>query len=136
MSRLSRVLVAALIAMVAAGVAQAQHFEDDEDEEEGPHPVVAWALDGANRMSVGANGILTAPADPVMFAIEGDEVFESLPAPAYTGRVVGFLAGVFQMPYRVLMGAFDVAFCWMPYVYMQSPEPRFTLLPWMEHDDA
>ena len=136
MSRLSRVLVAALIAMLAAGVAQAQHFEDDEDEEEGPHPVVAWALDGANRMSVGWNGILTAPADPVMFAIEGEEVFESLPAPAYTGRAVGFFAGVSQMAYRLLMGTFDVVFCWAPYVYMQSPVPRFTLLPWMEHDDA
>lgn len=136
MSRLPFALAAVLIAMLAASVAGAQHFEDDEDEEEGPHPIVAWAIDGGNRMSVGFNGILTAPADPVMFAIEGDEYFESLPAPAYTGRVVGFFAGLVQMPYRMLMGSFDVGFAWMPFLYMQSPIPRFTLFPWMEHDDA
>ena len=134
MSRLSFALGVVLVAMLAASVASAQHFEDDE--EEGPHPVVAWAIDGSNRASVGFNGILTAPTDPVMFAIEGDEVFDSLPAPAYTGRAVGFLAGVVQMPYRLVMGTFDVAFAWMPYLYMQSPAPRFTLFPWMEHDDV
>ena len=134
MSRAPVVFAVMLIAMLAASVASAQHFEDDE-EEDAPHPMVTWASDGSNRLSVGWNGILTAPADPVMFAIEGDEVFESLPAPAYTGRVVGFLAGACQMSYRMLMGTFDVSFAWMPYLYMQSPVPRFTLFPWMEHDD-
>ncbi|MBW2269834.1 MAG: hypothetical protein JRH16_14775 [Deltaproteobacteria bacterium] len=135
MSRLPSALAVASLAMLAASVASAQHFEDDEDEEE-TLPIVAWALDGANRATVGLNGILTAPADPLMFAIDGDEVFESLPSAEYTGRGVGFFAGLFQMPYRLLMGSFDLAFAWMPYLYMQSPVPRFTLLPWLEHDDV
>ena len=109
MFRFGPALVIALVAMLAVGVAQAQHFEDDDDEEQ-ENAFVVWAKDGGNRMTVGLNGILTAPADPVMFAIEGDEVFESLPAPEYTGRAVGFCAGVFQMPYRMGMGTFDVAF--------------------------
>ena len=136
MARLPFALSVVLTATLAASLASAQHFEPDEDEEEAQHPIVVWGIDGANRLSVGFNGILTAPADPVMFAIEGDEFFSSLPAPAFTGRAVGFFAGLVPMPYRLVMGSFDVGFAWVPYLYMQSPLPRFTLLTWMEHDDA
>ena len=132
MARLPFALAAVLVLVLVPALASAQYFEDDE--EEGPHPVVAWAQDMGNRASVGFNGILTAPADPFMFAAGGDETFEELPGAAVTGRFVGFLAGVSQMPYRIGMGAFDIALAWMPALYMQSPEPRWMLLPWAEHD--
>lgn len=135
MARLSPVLAALLLSLFLASSASAQFFEDEE-EEDPTHPVVAWALDAGNRSSVGLNGVLTSPADPVMFALEGGETFESLPGATVTAPVVGFLAGTFQMPYRILMGTFDTVFCWVPKLYMQSPVPRFTLFPWMEHDEG
>lgn len=136
MSRLPLALAVLFASLLLTNVAGAQFFEDEEDEEDARHPALEWAIDTGNRASVGVNGLLTFPADPVMFAIEGDDVFESLPAPAYTGRAVGFVAGTLQMPYRILMGTFDTVFCWVPKLYMQSPVPRFSLMPWMEHDDA
>ena len=129
--RLPFALAVLLIAMLP-GLASAQ---DDDEEDDEPHPLVEWAADMGNRSSVGLNGFLTAPADPVMFALDGQEVFEELPGATYTGPVVGFFAGTFQMPYRMLMGTFDVAFSWVPWLYMQSPIPRFKLLPWALHDD-
>ncbi len=135
MARLSPVLAALLLSLSLAVPASAQFFEDEEEEDE-THPVVAWALDTGNRASVGVNGVLTSPADPVMFALEGQETFESLAYSTYTGPVIGFFAGGFQMPYRILMGTFDTVFCWVPKLYMQSPVPRFTLFPWMEHDEG
>ncbi|HJO24788.1 MAG: hypothetical protein GY772_27460 [bacterium] len=101
-----------------------------------PGTVQEWARDMANRASVGVNGMLTAPADPVYFAMEGSEVFSSLPASTYTGPVVGVFAGIGQMAYRVFTGTFDFAFSWVPFLYMQSPVPRVTLLPWAEHDEG
>lgn len=130
--RLPLALVVLLIALLSGSLALAQ--EDDEEEDE-PHPFTTWAIDMGNRSSVGLNGILTSPADPVMFALDGQDVFEKLPGSTYTGPVVGFLAGTCQMPYRILMGSFDLAFSWMPFLYMQSPVPRFKLLPWALHDD-
>ena len=123
-------LVAPLALLLAAG-AGAQ----DDDEDEGPAWGSEWAGELANRASVGLNGVLTAPADPMMFTLQGDEVFEDLWQPQVTGRVVGFFAGVFQMPYRMLTGGFDFAFSWVPYLQMVSPIPRFKLLPWALHDD-
>jgi hypothetical protein len=98
-------------------------------------PIDIWAIDLFNRASLGLNGVLTAPADPVMFSLEGDEVFKDLWMPAVTGRVMGFFAGLCQMPYRVMMGAFDAAFAWAPYLAPVSPVPRFKLLVWAEHPD-
>jgi hypothetical protein len=112
--------------------------EPEETEEEGGYelkPIDIWAIDLANRVSIGLNGVLTSPADPVMFSIEGDEVFKDLWMPAVTGRVMGFFAGLCQMPYRAMMGAFDAAFAWAPYLNPVSPVPRFKLLFWAEHPD-
>lgn len=95
-----------------------------------------WSGDMGNRAAVGLNGMLTAIVDPIAFAEEGDEVFSRLPAPAYTGRVLGAFAGLAQMTYRLTMGAFDLGFSWVPFLYMQSPVPRVTVIPWAEHDDA
>ena len=101
-----------------------------------PNSVEEWAKDMGNRASIGLNGIITAPADPVYFAMEGSEVFSKLPAAKFTGPVVGVFAGVAQMTYRIFTGTFDLAFAWVPYLYMQSPPPRIDVLPWAEHDEA
>jgi hypothetical protein len=111
--------------------------EPDDEEESGYElkPIDVWAIDLFNRVSLGLNGVLTAPADPVMFAVEGDEVFEEFWMPQVTGRVAGFFAGLCQMPYRAMMGAFDAAFAWAPYLQPVSPVPRFKILFWAEHPD-
>lgn len=107
-------------------------FADDEDDEPG---VFGEYLRGAgNTFLGGLNGIVTFPADPVAFAMEGDEVFESLPAPAVTGRIVGFPAGLLQGIYRVMTGTCDLAFALIPGVPMLSPVPRYKLLVF-EHPD-
>ena len=49
--------------------------------------------------------------------------------------VAGFFAGLCQMPYRAMMGAFDAAFAWAPYLQPVSPVPRFKILFWAEHPD-
>ena len=91
---------------------EAEEAEAAAEEEDGYElkPIDIWAIDLANRVSIGLNGVLTAPADPVLFSLEGDEVFADLWMPAVTGRVMGFFAGLCQMPYRAMMGAFDAAF--------------------------
>ena len=101
-----------------------------------PGTMSEWGKDMGNRASIGLNGILTAPADPVYFAMDGSEVFSTFPAPKFTGPVVGVFAGVAQMTYRVFTGVFDVTLSWVPFLYMQSPPPRIDLLPWAEHDEA
>lgn len=84
----------------------------------------------ANKAAAGLNDMLTAPADPVMFAIEGDEVFEEFWQPQVTGRMMGALVGLLQMPWRLVSGSFDLITSplapWMP---MVSPAPRFHLIP-------
>ena len=110
----------------------------EEEEAQGEYelkPIDEWAIDLANTASIGLNGVLTAPADPVMFAVEGDEVFAELWQPAVTGRVLGFFAGLCQLPYRTMTGVFDMAFAWAPYLAPVSPVPRFKLLVWAEHPD-
>lgn len=101
-----------------------------------PGTMAEWGKDTGNRASIGLNGVLTAPADPVFFAMEGSEVFSTFPAAKFTGPVVGVFAGVAQMTYRVFTGVFDVTFSWVPFLYMQSPVPRVDLVPWAEHDEA
>jgi hypothetical protein len=116
---------------------EAEEAEAAAEEEDGYElkPIDIWAIDLANRVSIGLNGVLTAPADPVLFSLEGDEVFADLWMPAVTGRVMGFFAGLCQMPYRAMMGAFDAAFAWAPYLTPVSPVPRFEILFWAEHPD-
>jgi hypothetical protein len=107
-------------------------FAEDEDEE--PSVFVEYLRGAGNTALGGFNGILTFPADPVAFTMEGDEVFEELPAPSVTGRLVGFPAGLLQGVYRVVMGACDVAFALVPAMPMLSPLPRYKLMNF-EHPD-
>ncbi len=104
--------------------------QDDEEEEVYPDD-----FPRQNKFAAGLNGFLTWPADPVMFAIEGDEVFEDVWQPKVTGRIVGALAGLLQAPYRLITGAYDMVTAPLaPVMYMVSPVPRFKLLTF-DHDD-
>lgn len=101
--------------------------QDDEEEEERvfPDDYRVW-----NKAAVGLNQLITFPADPVMFAVEGDEVFSGAWQPQVTGRVLGLLAGCLQAPYRVLTGSFDfVTFPLAPILPIVSPVPRFEVIP-------
>ena len=124
-------LVSALAVLPLLLIASAG-FAEDEDEE--PSVFVEYLRNTGNTFLGGFNGILTFPADPVAFTIEGDEVFESLPAPSVTGRLVGFPAGLLQGLYRVMMGSCDVALAVVPAMPMLSPLPRYKLLNF-EHED-
>jgi hypothetical protein len=122
------IALAVLPLLLVAGVG----FAEDEDDE--PGVFVEYLRGVGNTFVGGFNGILTFPADPVAFAIEGDEVFSSLPAPKVTGRIVGSEAGFLQGYYRAIMGVCDIAFAVVPGVPMLSPVPRYKLLPF-EHPD-
>ena len=117
-----------LLALATPGLAAAQ--DDEEDEE--PGPFMAYLQERGNNAGIGLNGILTFPADPVGFAIEGPEVFEDWWAPA--AHSVGFVAGVAQGAYRAVMGAADVVFSPFPYMPVLSPVQRYRLLNF-EHPD-
>jgi hypothetical protein len=107
--------------------------DDEEEEEEASTYPDDWPR--VNKLAAGVNGVLTWPADPVMFSIEGDEVFADLWKPKVTGRIVGALAGLLQAPWRLATGLFDaVTSPLAPIMYMVSPVPRFTLIPYL-HDD-
>lgn len=126
-----RLLVTALAVLPLLVIASAGLADDEEDE---PGVFVEYLRNTGNEFVGGLNGILTFPADPVAFTMEGDEVFSSLPAPAVTGRLVGFPAGLLQGIYRVMMGACDMALAVVPAMPMLSPVPRYKLLPY-EHPD-
>lgn len=126
-----RRLVTALAALPLLLIASAGFAEDEDDE---PGVFVEYLRKAGNTFVGGFNGILTFPADPVAFTIEGDEVFSELPAPSVTGRLVGFPAGLLQGLYRAMMGVCDVALAVVPAMPMLSPVPRYKLLPF-EHEE-
>ncbi len=126
-----RRLVTALAVLPLLLIASAG-FALDEDEE--PTLFGEYIRGVGATYAAGFNGIVTFPADPVGFAMEGDEVFDELPKPSVTGRLLGFPAGLVQGIYRLMMGACDVALAVVPAMPMLSPLPRYKLLPF-EHDD-
>jgi hypothetical protein len=128
-----RLLALALVftvPLLQAGPVLAQ--DDEEEEEESVYPD-DWPR--TNKLAAGFNNFITSPADPVMFSIEGDEVFAEFWQPQVTGRIVGAFAGLLQFPYRLITGAFDMLTAPLaPVMYMVSPVPRWTLIPSL-HDD-
>jgi hypothetical protein len=126
-----RRLVSALAVLPLLLIASAG-FAEDEDEE--PSVFVEYLRGVGYSYAAGFNGFMTSFADPVGFAIEGDEVFESLPGAKVTGRIVGVPAGIFQGLYRAVMGLFDITFAVIPGVPIVSPVPRYRMYPF-EHPD-
>jgi hypothetical protein len=87
----------------------------------------------ANTFLGGLNGVVTAPADPVMLAIQPNDEMRAIPGGIVTGHILGFFAGTVQGVYRTLTGTLDVAFAPLAFFPMFSPEPRYKLIPGWEH---
>jgi hypothetical protein len=87
---------------------------------------------GFNNLFAGLNGLVVAPADPVMQAIDPPSQLEKLPNPRVTRHVVGFFQGTALMLYRVFMGATDVALSPFWVFPTLSPEARWDLVPGWE----
>lgn len=83
--------------------------------------------EGMNNFYAGLNGMLTAPADPVMHVISPPEAFEELPFHPVTGRIVGVGSGTLMGFYRAAIGATDLAFTPFWVFPTLSPEARWNL---------
>ncbi len=83
----------------------------------------------ANQAGVGLNGILTAPADPVMSVVQPPKQMKDAPG----GRFLGLFTGTLLSVYRISVGFFDIVLAPLPSVVI-SPEPRFKLIPGIEHE--
>lgn len=91
---------------------------------------VEWSKAVGNRYMVGANSLITFPADPVMDTVKPREEFEELPLADFGPKyVAGLGTGVMLGIYRAGTGAFDVLWAPITPMKMLSPEPRYTLLP-------
>ena len=85
--------------------------------------------EGINNLVAGLNGIVTAPADPVMGAVQPTEAFDDIWAGPATAHFMGFLQGTVMMTYRLAMGVFDIAlFPFMVFPTL-SPEARYDIIP-------
>jgi len=119
MRRLAAV-AAALLALTATQAARAASDAESEPLE------LPTAI---NNVLAGLNGLLTAPADPVASAIAPPEEFDELWGAPVTSHTLGFFQGVVMLPYRVVMGALDIAFAPFWVFPTLSPEARFDLVP-------
>jgi hypothetical protein len=135
MRRLALVSIALLALGLVGSARAAEDEEQGEPEEQEAGAVQGWVENTASRFFLGLNGIATAPADVVVLTRDGDEVFPTLPGAAVTGHVVGFGAGVLQASYRVVMGTFDSALCWVPLLPPVSPVPRYKFDRRIHHPD-
>ncbi len=89
-----------------------------------------WAApaeaNGWNNLRAGVQGIIQAPADPVLFVVmPPDDFIDELPAGQVTGRVVGLLAGTAKGVYRIFMGATDIVLSPFWIFPTMSPESRW-----------
>ena len=85
-----------------------------------------------NNLLAGLNGIVTAPAEPVMHVVEPPEALQELPGGMWTARPVGFVSGTLMLVYQTVMGAVDVAFSPFWIIPPVSPEPRWEIVPGYE----
>ena len=107
-----------------------EEAEEAEDEEPG-----VWAehLDSMRaRVLTGANGIATAPADPVMATVEPPKALDKA---SYGRYPLGFASGSLQMLYRTFLGVVDLGLAPIPALPVLSPVPRYKLIPGFTHDD-
>ena len=89
---------------------------------------------GLDNLYAAINGIVVAPADPIMFTIFPPEDFDELPFSVVTKHVMGLPTGTLMMSYRLLMAASDLFFApfWVFAVF--SPEPDWTLISGVEYE--
>ena len=106
--------------------------EEAEAEEEEPGWFSEYATSVKTRALTGLNGLVTAPADPVMATMSPPKAFAKS---TYLQRPLGFGAGLMQMLYRSFSGAVDLGFAIFPELPVVSPVPRYKLIPGFEHED-
>jgi len=105
--------------------------EEEEDEEE-PTAFDEYLASVVERTLTGLNGVLTAPADPPMAAIEPPEALDDA---SYARHPLGFASGLLLMSYRTFTGALDFGLAIFPKLPVLSPVPRYHVIPGFEHED-
>ena len=103
----------------------------DDEEESSFAPVLEYVNNAWAQFLTGLNGILTAPADPVMAAVHPPKALDK---GGYARRPLGFASGVLLMAYRTVTGTLDLPMAFLP-VPVLSPVPRYKLIPGFEHED-
>jgi hypothetical protein len=110
----------------------AESDTEAEEEEEEPGWFSEYGDSVRTRALTGLNGLATAPADPVMAAVEPPKAFAKA---GYLRRPLGFGSGVLLMLYRAFSGVVDLGMAVLPELPVVSPVPRYKLVPGFEHDD-
>ena len=119
-----------LLLLLFAAPAFAQEDEEEEEYEEESAFMGYLGRAGTNALG-GMNGLITAPADPVAASIEPPEALGE----GVGGHLLGFGAGMLQMPYRVMMGGVDVALALVPAMPMVGPLPRYKVIPYTHPEE-
>ncbi len=114
----------------AAEEEEAAEPEAEEDEE--PGYLAAYAESVRTRVLTGINGLVTAPADPVMATVGPPQAFAKA---GYLRRPLGFASGCLLMLYRAFSAAVDLGFAPLPEFPVVSPVPRYKLIPGFQHED-
>src|SRR5262245_15736670 len=116
----------------AAAAGEAGGEEEAEAEEGEPGWSSEYATSVKTRALTGLNGLVTAPADPVMATVTPPKAFDES---TYLRRPLGFGAGMLQMLYRALTRSVDLRLAIFPELPVVSPVPRYKLVPGFEHED-
>jgi hypothetical protein len=111
---------------------EAEAAEEAEEEEEEPGVLFTYFDSVRTRVLTGTNGILTAPADPVMATVRPPKALEKA---SYGRYPLGFGSGFLLMLYRTFSGVVDVGFAPIPALPVVSPVPRYKLIPGFVHED-
>jgi hypothetical protein len=89
---------------------------------------------GLNNFLAGINGLITAPAEPIMQAVQPPETLRELPGGAVVSHPVGLVSGTLMCVYQAMMGALDVALTPFWVMPTLSPEPRWQIVPGVEYE--
>lgn len=81
--------------------------------------------EGMDNLYAAINGFAVAPTDPFYYTVHPPDVYEDLPYPEVTGRVIGFPTGIVMMVYRVFMATGDLVFFPLWVLPVFGPEPDF-----------
>jgi hypothetical protein len=89
---------------------------------------------GLNNGLAGLQGLLTFPADPVIYAMDPPKDFEDLPGAPVLSPVLGMFTGIVMSTYRASMGLFDILFLPIWVMPTLSPEPEITIFEGVSYE--
>ncbi len=81
-----------------------------------------------------ANGLINAPAEPIMQVIYPPDDFEYVWGYQVTARTLGFFSGTAMMIYRLTGAVYDVVVAPFWIFPVLSPEPRWEIIPGAEYE--